>query len=540
MARRLPGSRAGWLVTLLAAVVVAVGVHWNTRAAGGADSYGYLSEAELWLSGHLRIAQPWVFDAPFDGSASSFAPLGYRPSADWKTIVPTYPAGFPLLLAGAKRLAGQCAMFFVVPLCGSVLVLATYGIGRRLGSTSVGLAAAWLTAASPVFLYMVVQPMSDVPAAAAWTVSVWCVLADTAAFAAAGGAAAAIAVMIRPNLVPMAVAIAGWFALRALADRGDARWASVRRGFLFALAVSPGVIATAALNAYWYGSPLRSGYSALDVLFQWSNILPNLRAYVTSLVTSQTPIAIVGLAAWFVPAAWSWPSRDPRRARVLCAVLIATVWIEYCAYGVFDAWWYLRFLLPVWPLMAIGAVGLVARIVQASRVPVLAATIGCLALGLYTINWASHYGAFRLQRDERKYVVVAAIARMRTDGNSVLFSYQHSGSLRYYGGRMTLNYRGLPPEAFDAVVAWLSGHGAHPFAMLEPWEVDDFRQRFGSASVGGALKMAPVVVYEGTGTIFLYDLVQRADWSVATDHIADVLMPADCQRPAPPPHLVLH
>ena len=552
-------------IALLAAVVVAVGVHWNTRAAGGSDSYGYLSEAELWLSGQLTIPQPWVFDAPFDGSAASFAPLGYRPGPrsrsvlrapapgsllplvtnrrgpGWGVIVPTYPAGFPLLLAGAKRLAGQCAMFWVVPLCGGVLVLATYGIGRRLGSNAVGLAAAWLTAASPVFLYMVVQPMSDVPAAAAGAVAVWCVLAETAALAAAGGLAAAIAVMIRPNLLPMAAVIAGWFAVRALVDRSAAPPRIARRGLLFALCVSPGVIGTAVLNSYWYGSPLHSGYGTFEELFQWSNVVPNLRGYLGSLVASQTPLALLGLGAFVLPARWSWPVPDRQKARVLCAVLIAAVWLEYCAYGVFDAWWYLRFLLPVWPLMAIGAAGLVARVLPMSRAPVRAVSaVGCALLGIYTIGWAARQGAFRLQGDERKYAAVASIARVRTDPNAVLFSYQHSGSLRYYGGRMTLNYRWLPADAFDRVIAWLSGHGAHPYAVLEPWEVDDFRRRFGATSVRGELKMTPVAIFGRGGTMIMYDLMQQPDAPVSTDHISDEAMPAGCAPPAPPPHLVLN
>ena len=47
----------------------------------------------------------------------TFAPLGYRPyPLDDRAIVPTYSPGFPMLLAVAKLLAGQDAMFCVVPL----------------------------------------------------------------------------------------------------------------------------------------------------------------------------------------------------------------------------------------------------------------------------------------------------------------------------------------------------------------------------------------------------------------------------------------
>ena len=50
----------------------------------------------------------------------------------------------------------------------ALLVWSTFAIGRTLGSSSLGLGAAWLTATSPAFLTMVKEPMSDVPAAAFW------------------------------------------------------------------------------------------------------------------------------------------------------------------------------------------------------------------------------------------------------------------------------------------------------------------------------------------------------------------------------------
>src|SRR5207247_8432492 len=133
---------------------------------------------------------------------------------------PQYPPGLPLMMAGAKLLAGQCAMFWIVPICGGILVAATYAIGRRVQRPVVGLAAAWIVATSPTLLFMVIAPMSDVPAAAAWTVAIACVLGQTRRSAIAGGVAAAIAIMIRPNLVPLAAVLAIWIWWR---DRGDTR-----------------------------------------------------------------------------------------------------------------------------------------------------------------------------------------------------------------------------------------------------------------------------------------------------------------------------
>ena len=107
----------------------ALGIVYTTTAAGGADSYGYLSQAEGWLRGHIKIPQPWAQEAPWPSRSWSFSPLGWRPGDgdDGSSLVPTYSPGLPMLFAGAKLVAGQEGMFWVVPISGGLLVLATFG-----------------------------------------------------------------------------------------------------------------------------------------------------------------------------------------------------------------------------------------------------------------------------------------------------------------------------------------------------------------------------------------------------------------------------
>src|SRR5262249_10864880 len=145
--------------------------------------------------------------------------------------------------------AGMCALYMVVPLAGGALVFATYWIGRRLGRPWVGLGAAWLVATSPTLLYMVVQPMSDVPAAAAWAIAAARVLGGTAASPALGGIAAGAAIVVRPNLAPLAIPLAFWIVRRR---RTSALW------FLTPTAVGAAIVAV--INTRVHGSPLASGY----------------------------------------------------------------------------------------------------------------------------------------------------------------------------------------------------------------------------------------------------------------------------------------
>ena len=82
--------------------------------------------------------------------------------------MPLCPAGLSLLMAAAVALGGERALFLVVPLLGALAVWCAFLIGRRLGGPVAGAASAVLLACSPTFLYQLVQPMSDVPAAALW------------------------------------------------------------------------------------------------------------------------------------------------------------------------------------------------------------------------------------------------------------------------------------------------------------------------------------------------------------------------------------
>src|SRR5579864_3853793 len=101
----------------------------------------------------------------------TWTPLGYRPSPHERgAIVPIYSPGYPLLMALFQFVAGFQAGFVVVPLCGALTVWCTYVIGRRVtGAPWLSLWGALLVAASPAFLYQLMNAMSDVPVMAAWT-----------------------------------------------------------------------------------------------------------------------------------------------------------------------------------------------------------------------------------------------------------------------------------------------------------------------------------------------------------------------------------
>ncbi|HJZ70432.1 MAG TPA: hypothetical protein VKE51_01765 [Vicinamibacterales bacterium] len=534
----------------LALVVTLIGLVWNTRVAAGSDAYGYVSQVDLWLRGDLHIDQSFAAGVPWPGARLTFLPLGYR-AADGSRIVPQYPPGLPLMMAAAKLLGGQCAMFWVVPLCGGALVLATYAIGVRIDRPAIGLASAWIVATSPAMLFMLMAPMSDVPAAAAWAVAIAGALGDTAAAATIGGAAAALAILIRPNLAPLAAVIALWLAVASLTRV---------RALAFGLAASIGALAVALVNARLYGSPLQSGYDLTDgfaLAYAW----PNMQRYVGWLISAETPVALAGLVALAVPSVALWRTDAARRAHSLFASFAAVVWMTYLLYVPWDAWWYLRFLLPSWPMMAIGTAAVLGRMGQMGRMGRMgragragraggaegvegaggagrAGTAGTgtdarvtgrsrgttaigriewrralvavvlLALGVHGVVEAARRETFNVARGEAKYVEVAGVVESITDPDAVIISMQHSGSLRYYAGRLTLRWDIGEPAWLDRTIDWLAAHGHHPYFVLEPQEIDALRARSAARSASARLDWTPMVVFENGG-VRMFDALRR-------------------------------
>src|SRR5262249_40613722 len=154
-----------------------------------------------------------------------------------------------------------------------------------------------------------------------------------------------------------------------------------------------------------------------------------------------TPFALAGLLSLAVPAARLWRTRQSRETLLLFLAFSAFIWISYLVYVPWDAWWYLRFLLPAWPLMAIGTASLLAAAYGSSS-PVLRPlpVVSVVGIGAAGIVQALQREAFAIARGEAKYVEVARIVESVTDPDAVIVSAQHSGSVRYYAGRLTLRW----------------------------------------------------------------------------------------------------
>ena len=507
--RRALTPRGITIALILAAV--ATGMLEGSTIGGGADSYGYVSEADLWLTGNLVVPQPDAVKVPWPDGQWTFAPLGYRPSPSRDAIVPLYSPGFPLLLAMFKLACGQCGIGWLVPLTAGLLIAMTFAVGRKIASDEVGVAAAWLMATSPVFLYMLMTPMSDIPAAAFWALAAYGCLAGSRTGAVLGGTAAAAAILIRPNLVHVGVLMAVWLAVRDL--RFARKPTSLARAVFFMLPVIVAGLAIAALNTHLYGGAMNSGYGSLGGLFSAGFVARNVVNYGKWIAQSQTPLALAGLAVICVPWSRITPARPGLDAKGLLAVLAISVSATYLFSSNFDAWWYLRFLLPMWIAVCVGTAYLMTG--RSGRTFTMTGKAVVVALGIYGMWFGQKEGVLDLGRNEQRYVRIAQLVRDTTERNAVIITLQHSGSVRYYGERTTLRYEVLSNHWLDRSIAWLNANGFHPYILLDTPEHEPFKQRFGARNVAGNLDMAIVFEYRdryNTST-FLYDPMQPSKLS---------------------------
>jgi len=456
-----------FIATLCTGAALVVGIHWGNFLGAGPDSSGYVSEADLWAHGKLTIPAPvWANDARWTHAVWSSWPVGYRPTQRPLDFAPVYSPGYPLMMAAFQKAGGRDAVFYVLPILGALAVWASYLLGQYLSNAWGGAIAALLMVCSPTFLWYLVRPMSDVPVTACWAMALVFALSGGSRGAVLSGIAAGAAILVRPNVAPLAA-----IPMLLLAMTGESR---IRRLFVFGVAAAPSALVIGGLNWYWYGSPLTSGYGTLDALYSTKFIWPNLQRYSAWLIDTQTPLILLAFAAPFVLR----PTREEKyRVVLLTVVYPIAVFGMYVSYLVFDSWWYLRFVLPAFPVLfaSLGAI-LVESVRQSQRrttaILLVAALTGSMAFQGW--RYAQQKGGFR---GEDRFARAVDFANTLPQ-NTVLVSLGHSGTLHFYTGRDVLRWDLLLGTELDSALAYLRRLGHPVYFIGDPFEATEFQRQF--------------------------------------------------------------
>lgn len=452
-------------VALAAALgLMTIAIVRGTFAAGGSDSSCYALMADAFAHGRVQPAFPLSEQVPWPDASRTFAPGGFIPSpVKPDAASPVCAPGFSLLMVPFAWIARD-GVFLVTPIAAGLLVWCGFVVGRHLAGPLAGAVASVLVATSPVVLFQAMQPMNDIATTALWMAVLAGSTVEETRRSWVIGALTGVAILVRPNLAPLAAGAA------VLAP--NAR---------FALAAAPGVLIAALLNWSLYGHPARLGYGSTQDLFAIQHVAPNASHYGRAWLETQTPFALLALAAPLVVA------RDRRRLVFAGLAMALTTVAIYLFYQPFPEWWYLRFLLPA---IAITTTFAAAVAVVLLRRPLVLA-VAAAALAVFGVQTAIARQAFDLQRLEVRFRHTGHYVRDKLPPSAIYFSVFDSGSIRFHGGREAVLWDSLDPAWLDRAIAWSRAQQREPFFVLERFEEEPFRHRFEHASPLGALDWPP-------------------------------------------------
>ena len=408
-------------------------------------------------------------------------PLGYRIGAGG-TMVPTYAPGLPLLMALA-RVAGVCGPFLVMPICGAMLVFFTFQLGRRLFDTGTALAGAALVACSPVMVFMSLTPMADLPAAAFWLGAMAMAIRGTATATILAAIFSGVAIVIRPNLVPLAV-----FPWLMTVVRCQSVAEAARRTMLFAAGSIWAPIAVAWINNLLYGSALSSGYGEVGPAFSLANAVAKHQA-VPGVVAREPGTVRAPLPGLAVAPARCGPAGVPGHDRV-CRQRDTPLPLLPAVR---------RLVVPA--LRAAGDTGAAASVRRhrslgrpphSYDVRARHGRVRALRRQRTRFSFIQAHDVLGTGYGEERYPETALYIESALPADAVIITMQHSGSIRYYTGRMIVRWDSLNPEWLDRAVAFLHDRGIATYAVLEYWEEAEFRQRFRGQQLLAELDRGPV------------------------------------------------
>jgi hypothetical protein len=509
------------IVAVIALLSGSMAMAFGTYSAAGSDASGYFSQSAMLGRGALTYEEPLAASAAWPNAPTTLAPLGWTAQIG-TTQVPTYAVGLPLLMAIPHKVGGAVAASLVVSISAALAVWFGARIAMLLAGGLAGvLAAAWI-ATMPVFLFESIQPMSDVPVTAAW-LAVWLcahAISEAAGFsrwAWLSAVAIAVAVLIRPNLAPLALLPVVYL------TTGGRR---LKPAVSLMLGAASASLVVAYLQWRYFGSPLRSGYGSASEIYALANILPNARLYVTWLLDTHGPWLLAAPLALFAR-----PEREDSSRRVTRDALVrwmlafaVLVCIAYFVYSIFEHWSYLRFLLPAMAVAAIAVSVFIAMVIR--RLPLAARAPVALAMALLLATWhvatARELGVFRFAARQSRAMLAGRYLESALPEHAVVIAGEQSGAVRYYSGRSIVRWDFLKPADLALVTNELASAGYDLWIALDDWEVPLYREKF-PGSIAAALDWPPRLDAGVDGRTQAWRVRDRAnffnDARIATDRL---------------------
>jgi hypothetical protein len=431
--------------------------------ASSSDASGYFNSAQLLASAAVSTPIKTIpHFTPTDGDYYYQQPLGFSVVNETISLVPTYPPGLPLHLLIAAQVVGWDHAAILVNVLGALLSgWLTFLLARKYChlSPAWALAATLLLWTCPLFVFFSLQPMSDMPSTG------WCLLAFFSALNARqrviwgllAGVAVGIAVLLRPTnlfvMLPVLIILRGsWKA-----------W-----GFLI-LGGLPFAVIQIAYNLKTYGEILTTGYGDVSTLLQSEFVAHNSIHFAQWIPRLLTPaIILAGAIPWLL-------DYYPRLISAMIAWIVALITFYTFYYHAGETWWYLRFILPVFPFLILAALMVGQRLAEFIRNPWLRAILPLAILGTalssqYHMN--SQLDVTHVKPGDRAYFDTNEWLLNNVSDDAIIVAMQASGSLHYYTEYPLVRYDVISPEKLALVFESARQHGQPIYAPLFPFEIE--------------------------------------------------------------------
>lgn len=448
-----------WLIVLL-----------NQAApyAGGADSSGYMNNARLLLEGRFEDPirpLPELSDANIPTPA--FEPLGFRADTGTDSLEPTYPFGFPLILALFQSVLGsQTGVLVVMILLGLAAPWTTWQLGRETGLSVAWSAFGAITiVAGPIFRMHAFLPMTDVLTLVIANLLLVSLLrmsrSPWSAFAVGG--LLALGVLTRPANVLLFVPVG----VHLLLQPG-----LLRQAWKIGLGGLPGAVFLGWINFTLYDKILTTSYGDFSHLFRVELLLPSLLFFLLHAFILLSPPAVLGLLGSPLIL------RTERHRLPPLVVLVAAYLVFYGFYfHASEYWWSLRFILPTFGAIVVLGAHAWSRLLDRyeSRsahfaalrwIPLLFAFFS-ITLGRYTSN---ALGIYDVPLQEQSYLEATNWLADNTEPDAVIVCMQTSGAVFYYLDNPIVRWDALTPEQWTEVVAPRLQVDRRILAVLFPFE----------------------------------------------------------------------
>jgi len=332
-----------------------------------------------------------------------------------------------------------------------------------------------MLAASPTFIHMATQPMSDAIA------MFWSLAAVLAAlrsrkrdgWALLAGAAFGMAFLTRPSSVLLLIPLL--FSLRL----------KFKTILCFVLGGLPAAAIFFTYNIVAHSHPLPTGYWANGVqnLVKTTGFTDRFNFYHYWIKVTMSPLPLLG---WLVVAA---DRKVEWRNRAMLVFWFGAFFLFYSCYDVYKAWWYTRFLLPAYPAMILGAllvardaVGLLRKWISEANRARLRWIVLAILLGV-TLSHENRYirrlDLFNLGPREITYYTSCRWADRTIPSKSLVVAMQMSGALGFYTERPIVRWDWLEPEQWSVVKKHSAERGYQLHALLMPSEIEEAQKRLG-------------------------------------------------------------